>query len=139
MGTYADFDDVAARHDESIPASRTSWVEALIGEAEAVLAVQVPNLASRVALDPTAAGYLDLALVKTVVVRAVLRTYVNPRGYASEGDGTYQYQRMASAGGGDVSFSRADLVLLGVVSPVRTVGMVGLSPWLPAPVEEEMA
>lgn len=137
MGTYAVFADVQARYEQTIPADRQAYVDLLIDEAEQELIRQVPNVAVRVALVSTDPNYLNPAVVKTVVVRAVLRTYSNPRGYANETDGQYGYgfsRQQLRAGaqiGGDISFSDSDLALLGVLPARARVGTIGLKTFAP--------
>lgn len=125
--TYATFADVATRFEQPIPSDRQTYVEALIDEAERTLARIVPNLADRLSATPPT---LDADTLKIVIVRAVIRTLANPRGYTSETDGSYTYQIRAGVGG-DIGFTDSDLALLGVWFARPRVGMIGLSTWMP--------
>lgn len=85
MSTWVtDLSFIAVRYEGEIDYSGSDGprLQALVDEAEAVLADRLPQLAARIS-----AGLTTVAAVRLVVRAAVLRAWRNPAGLASESAG----------------------------------------------------
>jgi len=73
-----------------------------------------------------ATGKLTPNLYKRVIADAVLRVTRNPEGYASEGDGGYNYALRAQVASGNLWFTDEDIATLAGAQIVSTPGTIGL-------------
>lgn len=127
MSTYVTLVQVRNRYEQDIPTGQAAYVESVIDEAETVLLARVPTLPALIT-----AGATSVAIVRTVIIRAVLRVLRNPNGYRSEQAGDYSYQ-FDAASSGQVDYTPAEIFLItgntrNIVVP-RTIGMRPPSPF----------
>jgi len=125
MSAWATVEDVQDMYESTVPA-RT---QAVLDRVERRLAQAVPDISSRIELDPDEDGYLDVDAVRDVVVDATIRLLQNPRGFTYERDGDYAvgYSKQGSGWFTDEELS--------VLRPVAAGGprTIGVSPGLTPP------
>jgi hypothetical protein len=127
MPNITTFEDVSSARKRPIPDEDKAWVEGLIGEAEATLAIRRGDLDEWVAEQDTTKRTEN---VKRAVRRMVLRVVKNPDGFTAEAAGDYSYGRDKSLSSGEIYASSADLQLVGIRTGRRRAGSIRLT--LPA-------
>jgi hypothetical protein len=107
--TWATFTDVTDRWVGSDAPTDQGLVEALIGDAEAVILVEYPAIQDRID-----AGTLPLNLVKMVVVRMVSRVLRNPENltYWQQTTGPFGQARNFGSAGSDIFMTEEEESLL---------------------------
>jgi len=121
MTTYADATDVAARWGKdpgSLDTALTSLINVRLADAERMIKRRISDLDTQVADEDF------LAELKRVESEAVLRLARNPDGYASEGDGNYQYMLMQEISSGKLEILPDEWDSLGVT----TTGLFFIDP-----------
>jgi hypothetical protein len=127
MANITTFQDVSSARKRPIPVEDKEWVESLIDEAEATLAIRRGDLDEWVAETDTEKR---TANVKKAVRRMVLRVVKNPDGFTTEAAGDYSYGRDKSQASGEIYASTADLQLIGIKTGRKRAGSMRLT--LPA-------
>lgn len=123
---FATFEDVADRFEGNIPASRITWVDTKIGDAESLLVSLVPTLGD----GDVSAARAERA--KAIVCDAVLRVYRNPSGATQESDsGMFTVTRSKAVDSGLLYFTPEELASVrGAVKRSR-VGTIKVAAWRP--------
>ncbi|RJO74168.1 hypothetical protein D5S18_18620 [Nocardia panacis] len=124
MGQFAGLDDVTARFEGVIPASRQAWVTTRIADAEARLVEMLPSLA-------TETSPVRLAQAKQVICDAVLRLYRNPAGARNEAAQDYSVGRSDPAASGELVFTDAEIASLRIAVRRRGFGTIPITPFRP--------
>lgn len=125
---FAEYDDVAARYEGTIPHERSEWVTTRIEDVESFLVGLVPALAS----SDLSAERAHRA--KVLVCDKVLELYRNPDGSTQRsqvmGPMTDSRSWSKEVASGRITFTEEDLRL--VRDPVRKrrrIGSMQVSPW----------
>jgi hypothetical protein len=133
---YATLDDVEAAYEGAVP----DRAQNVLDTAHVMLDAIVADIPGRLALteddDDYATLRLDAAVVKVVVVEAVMRRLRNPKGYTSERDGDYGYSYGRPGSASDRKTPRSTWFTdeeLALLAPRgwATVGTIDLVPALP--------
>lgn len=127
MALYAEVDDVAARYENELPASRRDWVATLLDDAEAVVYAEIPGLDARVE-----SGRVSEATVRRVECSMVLSVLRNPSGFSSQTAGEFSYSFQGGGSpGGRLVLSAADRRALLGGKRATTVPMADSALWYP--------
>lgn len=124
---YADLTDVIDLYEGTLTSEQETWVENLLGLAERRLKAKIPTLIANIE-----AGDVDLAVVKDVLVSAVLRAVRNPSGVKQQAVGPFSYSNdTPTAGSGtNIWFRDDELELLAGPSPLAVGStQMGLPRW----------
>lgn len=134
---YATLDDLEQAYEGVMP-PRASY---LLEQAHVDLDRHVTGITDRMALPSTDAGHLPAALVKGIVLEAVMRRLRNPKGYTSERDGDYGYSFGRPGSQADARVPRSlwftdrelDTLAPRGFSPIGTVDVIPAAPTTPEP------